>query len=149
MVFLFVREGGGEKRASQNTIQKIRRKNHGYNKKRRMTAIICGLVVILAIVADLLMSATPADVETLNLYKGLLYVKHGRVGTRMEGPDYYLQTFKGDYLLQYKGRLSCEPDYYLKFYCRKMAEVKGKITENMTIQVEDIHEICNEWYIPQ
>jgi hypothetical protein len=28
--------------------------------------------------------------ETL---KGLVYIKQGRIGTRSEGPDYYLQTF--------------------------------------------------------
>jgi hypothetical protein len=31
LIFLFVRRGGGEKRASQKTIQKVRRKNHVYN----------------------------------------------------------------------------------------------------------------------
>lgn len=69
-----------------------------------MTATIYGLVVILAIVAGLLMSATPTDVETLNSYKALLYVKHELVGDKSEGPDYYFQTFKADYLLQYKRR---------------------------------------------
>jgi len=113
-------------------------------KKRKMTATICGLIVILAIVAGLLMSATPADVETLNSYKGLLYVKHGRVGSKSEGPDYYIQTFRADYLLQYKERFLWLPDYHLEFYCRRMVEVKGKIIDidKMTIRVESIHEIC-------
>jgi hypothetical protein len=92
-----------------------------------MTATICGLVVILAIVAGLLMSATPADIETLNSYKGLLCVKHGRVGDKSEGSDYYLQAFKADYLLQHKERSPWIPNYHLEFYCRKMVEVKRKL----------------------
>jgi hypothetical protein len=34
-------------------------------------------------------------------FKGLVYIKHGRIGTKSEGPDYYLQTFNMEYLLKY------------------------------------------------
>lgn len=78
----------------------------------------------------------------MSTIKGLLYVKHGRVGSRSEGPDYHLQTVKADYLLQYKKRVPWEPDYCLEFYCRRMVEVRGKIIDKMPINVEGIHEIC-------
>jgi len=81
-------------------------------------------------------------------FKGLLYVKHGRVGTRSEGPDYYLQTSDGDFLLQYKKRNLWEPDYHLEFYCRRMVGVTGEIQEKKFIQVKHIEEIC-EPLIPQ
>jgi hypothetical protein len=80
-------------------------------------------------------------------FKGLLYVKHGRVGTRSEGPDYYLQTSNGDFLLHYKERNPWESDYHLEFYCRRMVEVGGEIREK-TIRVEHIEDIC-EPLIPQ
>ncbi len=56
----------------------------------------------------------------MDTFKGLLYVKFGRVGSRSEGPDYYLQTKKGDYDLLYQKRNLWEPDYHLEFYCRRM-----------------------------
>lgn len=82
------------------------------------------------------------------LFKGLLYIKHGRIGTKSEDPDYYLQTNKGDFLLQYKERNLWEPDYHLEFYCRKMVEVTGEIREKTIIQVEHIKEI-RELLIPR
>src|SRR5947208_2164189 len=51
---------------------------------------------------------------TMDTFKGLVYVKHGRVGTRSEGPDYYLQTTRGDFLLRYRQRNPWEPDYHLE-----------------------------------
>ena len=74
-------------------------------------------------------------------FKGLLYVKHGRVGTRSEGPDYYLQTYKEDFLLKYKRRHPWDPDHELEVYCRRMVEVTGEITGKRVIQVENIKEI--------
>ena len=29
----------------------------------------------------------------MGTFKGLVYIKNGRIGTKSEGPDYYLQTF--------------------------------------------------------
>ena len=58
---------------------------------------------------------------------GLIYVKHGAVGTRSEGPDYYLQTEKGDLRLQYQERNHWDPDYKLEFYARRMVEIEGKL----------------------
>lgn len=87
----------------------------------------------------------------MKTFKGLLYVKHGWVGSKSEGPDYYLQTRKEDFLLKYHDRQHWEPDYHLEFYCRKMVEVNGEITgesEGMKlIQVKSIGEI-NTLFIP-
>lgn len=72
---------------------------------------------------------------------GLVYVKHGRVGSKSEGPDYYLQTGKGDLLLHYEQRNLWEPDYKLEFFARQMVEVEGKLTErdgNEVLHVEHV-----------
>ena len=78
----------------------------------------------------------------MTTFKGLLYVKHGRLGSRSEGPDYYLQTKKEDFVLEYKERNPWEPDYHLEFYGRRMVEVSGKIIRDRIIKVERIKEIC-------
>lgn len=58
--------------------------------------------------------------------KGLVYVKHGRVCTRSEGPDYYLQTKDVEYLLVLNERDLWEPDYELEYYCRRICLVTGE-----------------------
>jgi hypothetical protein len=75
-------------------------------------------------------------------FSGLVYVTHGRVDTKSEGPDYHLQTFHRDYLLRYKERYLWEPDYHLEFFGRRMVKVEGKPVEAGVIQVESIQEIC-------
>lgn len=75
-------------------------------------------------------------------YKGLVFVKHGRVGTRSEGPDYYLQTAKEDLILVYKDRHPWEPDYQLEFFGREMVEVHGKL-DGRTLKVESIQKIVS------
>lgn len=77
---------------------------------------------------------------TTNTYQGLLYVKHGRVGTRSEGPDYFLQTARGDYLLRHGERNPWEPDYQLEFFSRRMVAVTGALDEHV-LSVESIQEI--------
>jgi hypothetical protein len=88
-------------------------------------------------------------------FKGLVYVKHGRIGSKSEGPDYYLQTWDGEYILKYTDRNLWEPDYYLEFFCRKLVEVNGELIEEAiedlniyVIKVTGINEICGS-YIPQ
>ncbi|WP_157098321.1 hypothetical protein [Chlorobaculum limnaeum] len=76
----------------------------------------------------------------MNSYKGLIFIKHGRVGTRSEGPDYFLQTKNGDYLLQFKDRHPWQPDYELEFFCRMMVEIEGALNDNM-LKVERILQI--------
>lgn len=76
-------------------------------------------------------------------FRGLVYVKHGRVGTRSEGPDYYLQTYRGDYLLRYQDRVPWKPDYPLEFFGRRMVEVTGALIDRHTIKVESIVEILS------
>ena len=95
---------------------------------------------------DLLLTQESQPITTT--FKGLLYVKHGRVGTRSEGPDYYLQTRIGDFRLCYEKRNLWEPDYLLEYYSRRMVEVKGEIEEKMIINVKHINEIC-ESLIPE
>ena len=62
------------------------------------------------------------------IFQGLIFIKHGRLGTRSEGPDYFLQTWKRDFLLVYdEKRHPWLPDYYLEFFNRKIVEVTGII----------------------
>ena len=63
------------------------------------------------------------------IYRGLLYIKHGRVGTKSEGPDYFLQSYYHDFLLAHKSRNPWEPDEILAQYCCKMVEIDGEIVE--------------------
>lgn len=76
-------------------------------------------------------------------FRGLCYVKHGRVGSRSEGPDYHLQTFSADYLLRFHERRPWEADYHLEFFGRRMVEVEGKLIDRQTIQVAAIQEILS------
>lgn len=76
-------------------------------------------------------------------FRGLCYVKHGRVGSRSEGPDYHLQTYNADYLLRYHDRRPWEPDYHLEFFGRRMVEVEGKLIDRQTIQVVAIQQIVS------
>ncbi|MFO0760286.1 MAG: hypothetical protein U0359_27640 [Byssovorax sp.] len=75
-------------------------------------------------------------------FKGLVYVKHGRVGTRSEGPDYILQTARQELVLVYKDRHLWEPDYQLEFYSRRMVEVQGML-DGQTLKVESIQQILS------
>ncbi|MFN8495849.1 MAG: hypothetical protein U0350_50115 [Caldilineaceae bacterium] len=79
---------------------------------------------------------------------GLLYVKHDNVGTRSEGPGYYLQTMHGDFGLQYAERHSWEVDYYLEYFDHRMVEVKGEVSPDRRVKVERINELCVQ-HIPQ
>ena len=60
-------------------------------------------------------------------FKGLLYVKHGRIGTKSEGPDYWLQTLDREYLLRIHERKLWAPDFELEFYNRRIVEVEGQL----------------------
>jgi len=73
-------------------------------------------------------------------YKGLVFVKQGRIGSRSEGPDYYLQTKEGEYLLERKTvHEGFRPDYFLEFYCRKFVAIDGK-ADGKHLVVTSIHE---------
>ena len=74
-------------------------------------------------------------------FRGLLYVKHGRLGSRSEGPDYYLQTWHGEYLLSDAERMLWQPDYRLEFFARRMVEIDGSLVHATTIRVAQIHEL--------
>ena len=65
--------------------------------------------------------------EKGDTFEGMIYIKQGRIHSKSEGPDYYLQTIKEDFLLEYSDRNLWEPDYYLEFYNRKIVSLKGKI----------------------
>jgi hypothetical protein len=79
----------------------------------------------------------------METFEGLVYVKHGRIGSKSEGPDYYLQTWDREYLLKYEDRGPWELDYYLEFFCRKFVEVTGELDgETNTIKVKSINDIC-------
>jgi len=77
------------------------------------------------------------------IFKGLVYVKHGRVGSRSEGPDYYLQTMQGDYLLHFQNRPPFQPDYHLEFHVRQMVEVSGVLQAPRLIEVQSISQILS------
>lgn len=74
------------------------------------------------------------------VFKGLVFIKHGRVGMKGEGPDYYLQTKKADFILILNQRQPWKPDFELEFFCRKMVEIEGK-QEDSIIRVKKITEI--------
>jgi len=76
----------------------------------------------------------------MDTFKGLVYVKHGRIGTRSEGPDYYLQTTRGDFLLRYRERNPWERDYHLEFFDHRMVAVSGSLADKI-ITVKAIEEI--------
>jgi len=91
----------------------------------------------------------------MEIFKGLVYVKHGRIGSKSEGPDYYLQTWDMEYMLKYADRNLWNPDYYLEFFCRDFVEVSGEVyTETIegrtisVIKVTSICQICGS-YIPR
>jgi hypothetical protein len=90
----------------------------------------------------------------MEIFKGLVYIKHGRIGSKSEGPDYYLQSWDMEYMLKYADRNLWNPDYYLEFFCRKLVEVNGEIHKETiegriisVIKVISINEICGS-YIP-
>jgi len=68
--------------------------------------------------------------HTVASFRGLLYIKHGRVGTKSEGPDYWLQTFNAEYLLRFHERELFRPDFELEFHNRHIVEVQGDLDDN-------------------
>jgi hypothetical protein len=81
------------------------------------------------------------EVREMATFKGLVYVKHGRVGSKSEGPDYYLQTKKKELILQHGDREPWKPDYKLEFFNRRMVEVEGEPAGDNIVRVKSIHEI--------
>jgi hypothetical protein len=79
----------------------------------------------------------------MTTFKGLVYVKHGRVGSRSEAPDYYLQTKKKELILQHSDRELWKPDYKLEFFNRRMVEVEGEPAGDDILRVKSIHEISD------
>lgn len=79
---------------------------------------------------------------TATTFMGLIYVKHGRIGTRSEGPDYYLQTAQGDFVLRYHQRNLWDPDYHLEFFSRRMVAVTGTLDDKI-LTVSAIEEILS------
>lgn len=73
-----------------------------------------------------------ADMST---FQGLLYVKHGAVGTKSEGPLYFLQTRTGDLLLEHGQRNAWEPDYHLEYFNRRIVQIDGTPIDEKTIEV--------------
>ena len=80
------------------------------------------------------------------IVRGLLYVKHQNVGTRSEGPAYFLQTTGGDLALAMNERAPWQPDYELEFYARAIVEVDGSM-EGAQLKVHGIHRL-NSTAIP-
>ena len=75
-----------------------------------------------------------------HVFAGLLYIKHGRVGTRSEGPDYYLQCYRTDYLLDFKKRHLWERDEALEALSRQFVAIRGTLNGDR-IRVESIQQI--------
>ena len=74
----------------------------------------------------------------MSIFKGLLYVKHDKLGTKSEGPVYRLQTIVGEYTLKYERRHPWDPDYHLEFFARSIVEVEGELQDDRQIQVKQI-----------
>lgn len=85
-------------------------------------------------------SIKPRDPSTTETFKGLVYVKIGRIGSRSEGPDYFLQTARGEFPLRYQDRHLWQPDYHLEFFNRRMVKVIGSLDDKL-ITVKAIEEI--------
>jgi hypothetical protein len=83
---------------------------------------------------------SPRGQPPIDTFKGLVYAKPGRVSTRSEGPDYYLQTTRGDFLLHYQQRNLWEPDYHLELFDHRMVAVSGALNDK-TITVTGIEAI--------
>lgn len=81
-----------------------------------------------------------ANVSAEQTFKGLVYVKIGRIGFKSEGPDYYLQTAQGEFPLHYQQRNLWQPDYHLEFFNRRMVAVTGTMNDKI-ITVKTIEEI--------
>jgi len=85
----------------------------------------------------------------METFDELVYIKNGLIGSKIEGPDYYLQTWDREYLLKYGDRGPWELDYYLEFFCRKFVEVTGELDEEKNmVKVITVKEICIE-HIPK
>lgn len=76
--------------------------------------------------------------ESNQTFEGMIYIKQGRIHSKSEGPDYYLQTIKEDFLLENADRNLWQPDYYLEFYNRKIVSVDGKIIRDDSNQMRII-----------
>jgi hypothetical protein len=62
--------------------------------------------------------------KIMTTVKGLIFIKQGRIGTRSEGPDYYIQTKESEFPLARKTETNLfEPDYLLEYYCRKWVTI--------------------------
>lgn len=82
------------------------------------------------------------DPKTMESFQGLVYVKIGRIGSRSEGPDYFLQTAKAEFLLKYEERHLWMPDYHLEFFNRRMVTVTGSFEDQIFV-VKTIEEILS------
>ena len=70
--------------------------------------------------------------------RGLLFIKHGAVGTRSEGPLYFLQTEHKDVKLRFEKRHPWELDYVLEHHNRHIVEVSGENVDGETFQVGEL-----------
>lgn len=82
------------------------------------------------------------DSMTMETFRGLVYVKIGRIGWKSEGPDYFLQTAKAEYPLKYEKRDPWMPDYHLEFFNRRMVKVTGSFEDQIFV-VRTIDEILS------
>lgn len=82
------------------------------------------------------------DPEMMETFQGLIYVKIGRIGSRSEGPDYFLQTAKAEFPLKYEERNLWMPDYHLEFFSRRMVKVTGSFHDKIFV-VRTIGEILS------
>ena len=77
------------------------------------------------------------------VFKGFLYVKRGRIGTRLEGPDYWLQTSGDEFMLRFHDRTLWEPDFQLEFYNRHIVGVTGELDDLGFINVTSVDPLPN------
>jgi hypothetical protein len=87
------------------------------------------------------------DPKATTTFKGLVYVKMGRIGSRSEGPDYFLQTAKAEVPLEYDDRNLWMPDYRLEFFNRRMVRITGSFKDKVFV-VNTIDEILSP-HLPQ
>lgn len=78
----------------------------------------------------------------MHTIRGLLFIKHGAVGTRSEGPLYMLQTEHKDVALRYAKRNPWELDYLLEYHNRHIVEVTGENLGDDVFQVRKVRRLA-------
>lgn len=76
----------------------------------------------------------------MGTYKGLIYMKHLALGSRNEGPDYWLQTIDRDYQLHKTSQLP-QPDLRFDPLIGHIVEIAGNTYDGGLIEVDSVRDL--------